>query len=455
MSDNKTSRQFKADATLKVFLEMIQGEASTYPWTNEELDNFSRWTGVGKDELKNKTHKELELLAPFVFTVVPRQEEIYIPIEPTRLEGFEPTTATAYVGGEPTDITTGEDGALKLTVGGLDIGKEVEIAIPAGYQFLGYEQNKILPEFFYCEKLLLMSRSVLHGISNGINGQSATMVYRAVSAVSPSLLEYIDKSDERVRFSHLFFTCGSLQTIPSVLFAGFTHCVDSMFYQTFCRCSNITAIPAGLFSSIKGSASSLFAGTFAQCNSLESVPDDLFAGVAGSASYMFASTFFECYKLAKLPADLFASVTGSAPYLFASTFQRCIGLATIPAGLFGGVRGNASAMFRGSFTECSSLQEIPSGLFSGVSGGANWMFDLTFKWCKSLTAIPSDLFAEVYGNLPMFKSTFSDCVSIEGETPTALGRKLWEIAKGEEYGTGCFKGCTKLSDYNEIPDNWK
>lgn len=429
MSENKTySRQFKADATLKVFLEMVQGEASTYPWSNEELDNFSRWTGIDKSDLKNKTGEELEKLAPFVMTVEAKKESIYVPFEPSALEDFVPISTKAYVNGEPIDIAISEDGTFKVEINGLKIGEEVEIAIPAGYQFLGWAHTKGLSAFYRCKELKLMSRAVLHGVSYDLNGKSSVLTYNTALTVSPTLLKYIDRGDDRVKFAYLFLGCSRLTSISEYLFAGFSKCVYNMFNSTFLDCSNLTSVPEGLFSDINGSAPSMFCSTFSSCRGLEAIPKGLFAGVKGSASHLFFNTFAHCYSLTTVPEGLFAGVEGNATYMMSHIFYSCKNILNIPSDLFSGVRGSAYGLFLQCFTLCESLQAIPEDLFAGIGSG-------------------KDPF--------VFTRVFAGCKSLKGATPKVQGKKLWELATGDKQGGGCFKGCTKLADYKEIPDNWK
>ena len=86
-----------------------------------------------------------------------------------------------------------------------------------------------------------------------------------------------------------------------------------------------------------------------------------------------------------------------------------------------------------------------------------------FKDCKDLTSIFIEGDLQINGTLNMTRM-FENCTSLTA-TPTYRGKKLWEwsgvqddygyvIAK-QIIGTECFKGCTQLADYNEIPDNWK
>ena len=86
-----------------------------------------------------------------------------------------------------------------------------------------------------------------------------------------------------------------------------------------------------------------------------------------------------------------------------------------------------------------------------------------FKDCKDLSSINIEGDLMINGTLNMTRM-FENCTSLTA-TPTYKGKKLWEwsgvqddygyvIAK-QIIGTECFKGCTQLADYNEIPDNWK
>ena len=87
--------------------------------------------------------------------------------------------------------------------------------------------------------------------------------------------------------------------------------------------------------------------------------------------------------------------------------------------------------FYDCFSNCTSLVSIPAGLFGG---------------CTAVT--------DFYG-------CFYDCTSLTGETPTDKnGNKLWERAGKPGYpeeinGADCFTNCAKLSDYSNIPSDWK
>ncbi|MBQ7055856.1 MAG: hypothetical protein IJN91_02905 [Alphaproteobacteria bacterium] len=238
------------------------------------------------------------------------------------------------------------------------------------------------------------------------------------------------------------------------------------FYETFYGAHNMTgAIPENLFSGISGApASYMFYSTFYDCNGLTSIPSDLFAGISGNpASYMFDSTFYGCSGLTSIPSDLFAGISGNpADYMFHSTFYGCSGLTSIPSDLFAGISGApASNMFYGTFYDCSGLTgAIPDGLFGNLSGApASSMFYSTFSGCSKLTSIPENLFGNISGTAKgvMFYRTFYNCTSLTGPSARINGQYLYEIwpdATSSQVGS-MYSGATGLSDYSNIPSNWK
>ena len=107
--------------------------------------------------------------------------------------------------------------------------------------------------------------------------------------------------------------------------------------------------------------------------------------------------------------------------------------------------------FEAAFYECSSLTSIPSDLFANCTNVSS--FAGTFYGCSSLTSIPSNLFANC-PNVLSFEETFFGCTSLTGNSI-----RLW--AEGREGitetqgGKQCYTDCTGLSDYDQIPENWK
>ncbi len=71
-----------------------------------------------------------------------------------------------------------------------------------------------------------------------------------------------------------------------------------------------------------------------------------------------------------------------------------------------------------------------------------------FQNCTSLKQIPADFFT----NIPEIfnvESMFENCTSLTGNAI-----ELWKNNKVTSY-ENCYKGCTNLSNYNEIPEGWK
>lgn len=104
----------------------------------------------------------------------------------------------------------------------------------------------------------------------------------------------------------------------------------------------------------------------------------------------------------------------------------------------------------------SKLQTIPADEFSNNKELVN--VSKVFLNSKELTNMPNFLENKKITN---FSQAFDGCSKLTGSTPTdENGYKLWQRAGKQGYpstinGEHCFRGCTQLDDYNEIPNNWK
>ena len=104
----------------------------------------------------------------------------------------------------------------------------------------------------------------------------------------------------------------------------------------------------------------------------------------------------------------------------------------------------------------SKLQTIPVDEFSNNKELVN--VSKVFLNSTELTNMPNFIENKKITN---FSRAFDGCSKLTGSTPTdENGYKLWQRAGKEGYpatinGQYCFRGCTLLDDYNEIPDNWK
>ena len=104
----------------------------------------------------------------------------------------------------------------------------------------------------------------------------------------------------------------------------------------------------------------------------------------------------------------------------------------------------------------SKLQTIPADEFSNNKELVN--VSKVFLNSTELTNMPNFLENKKITN---FSQAFDGCSKLTGSTPTdENGYKLWQRAGKQGYpstinGQHCFRGCTQLDDYDEIPNNWK
>ena len=264
---------------------------------------------------------------------------------------------------------------------------------------------------------------------------------RDLTSIPPELFAGFTEAGAYM-FNNTFENCTGLKSIPSELFANFTISASGMFYYTFNNCIGLTSIPKELFSSFTTGASSMFGYTFRYCTGLTSIPKELFSSFRNGAYRMFDSTFSGCSGLKSLPSELFASFTTGAKYMFNKTFWGA-GLISLPPDLFAGFTTGADHMFDSTFSSCNGLKSLPSGLFASFTTGADYMFDSTFSSCSGLKSLPSELFASfTTGADYMFKSTFHNCSSLISLQPDLFAGFTTGATR---MFNGTFYGCTGLT----------
>ncbi len=291
------------------------------------------------------------------------------------------------------------------------------------------------------------------------------------------------------------FSGTGITEIPEGFFDYATEATS--FDYTFGGCSELVSLPEGLFKNCTKVNS--FQRTFSSCTSLSELPADLFSGCPEVTTFELA--FYGCSALEKIPAGLFDACTKVVS--FEGTFGYCTSLTSIPAGLFARntqvkyvgtcARRNANTGYstagNGLFDRCTGLTEIPSSLFASFTE----LEDATYAFygCKGLTALPADLFstctslkyldytftncsgleslpASLFDNnrqLSEVTSLFESCTSLSGESPYTIisdGTKV-HLYERSNYNTEfvspssyiwCFRYCTGLSDYDEMPSHW-
>ncbi len=232
-----------------------------------------------------------------------------------------------------------------------------------------------------------------------------------------------------------FYGCSNLTTLPEE--TGKLTLVTS-FQSCFRGCSSLTIIPSGLFDN--NTIVTLFLYCFRNCTSLTAIPSNLFDNNILVIS--FQSCFQGCTSLTAIPSNLFDN--NILVISFQSCFQGCTSLTAIPSNLFDNniLVINVLSCFR----NCTSLTAIPSNLFDNNILVYN--FQNCFNKCNSLTSIPSGLF-DNNTIVTYFEACFSNCSTLTGLAPT-----LW-LREPEPTGTQCFYNATGLTNYGDIPVDWK
>lgn len=214
-----------------------------------------------------------------------------------------------------------------------------------------------------------------------------------------------------------------------------------VFDRTFLGCTGLTELPAGLFAHnsevdsfggetiyYEGTSYKEEKGLFAGCTALRSIPETLFAGNPQAEDFSMA--FLGCKSLTRIPAGFFDA--NSELEDLTSTFEGCTALETIPEGLFD--RNEKLSDLTDAFAACESLRTIPAGLFD-----RNRLILSFFR-------------------------TFAGCSALEGESPaTEIGDRIYHLYERAENpveftvpdGRYCYAGCTGLTDYGRIPEEWK
>ena len=313
--------------------------------------------------------------------------------------------------------------------------------------------------FYECTNLTTVEGPLFSGTLTPAERMFYNTFYNtAITEIPANLFGTLNGDGAPSMFDQTFYGCENLTTIDGPLLSGTLTPAERMFYRTFYNTA-LTEIPADLFAGISGApAVEMFYATFLGTDITE-IPDGLFAGIQGApAVSMFAGTFQGCTQLQSIPADLFAGIQGApAESMFYYTFYNTA-ITEIPADLFAGIQGApAQSMFSSTFQGCTQLQSIPADLFAGIQGApAESMFGYTFRDCTQLQSIPADLFAGISGPAAnhMFRYTFAYCTSLTGPSARINGQYLYEIWPNVSR-MYTYNGSTGLSDYAQIPSNWK
>lgn len=179
--------------------------------------------------------------------------------------------------------------------------------------------------------------------------------------------------------------------------------------------------------------------SFENCKSLDgNIPNNLFKNCTNVNSFM--NCFYGCTSITKIPNNLFENC--NKVNNFRGTFGNTQNLESIGNNIF---KSEQTVDFYQIFEGCYNLKNIPEDLFKNCPNTRS--FNCTFNRCTSLNEIPEGLFDNCK-NVEDFYNTFQGCANITGNAPN-----LWERTNVKN-SAGCFRGCNKLSNYNEIPTTW-
>ena len=154
--------------------------------------------------------------------------------------------------------------------------------------------------------------------------------------------------------------------------------------------------------------------------------------------------FSGCYNLTAIPSTL--TIPDSVANC-SRMFNGCSNLTTIPETL---IIPNSVTDCSYMFSGCRSLTTIPETLIIPNSvTNCSYMF----YSCRSLTSDISNIWPSTwnYTGTINISYMFNSCPKIVGTIPAD---KLWNSGKTFN-SRGCFTGCTSLTNYDEIPAEWK
>ena len=290
------------------------------------------------------------------------------------------------------------------------------------------------------------------------DGMDCLFVGSGIESIPAGLFVTCTEADS-TSFEGAFYGCPELKSVEGSIFPEVT--TITKMTQLFAFCPKLESIPADLFKPL-GAAKLRFTQTFEGCTSLKSLPAELFAH--NTATTHFAGTFTGCTALESVPENLLASCANLA--YVNRMFSGCTALKAVPEKLFAG--NPKIQTFEEAFLGCSALETLPEKLFSAIGTTTTSVtFANCFKGCSALTSLPAGLFDTVR-RISSINGCFEGCKSLTGESPyTVIGEEkvhLYERVQGEDFPrvpssksahAACFKGCTGLTDYATMPDEWK
>lgn len=245
----------------------------------------------------------------------------------------------------------------------------------------------------------------------------------------------LSKCGTLVSCNGIFYNCKNLVELPD----GFSipESVLNCAYM-FGGCESLTAIPESFqLPSNVSAVNSLFNG----CKALKSIP----AGFRFTNSVNNCNgVFYQCQSLETIPDGIFIpSGVQNCAYMFGD----CRTIKNLPSGL---QLPDTVTTTQNMFNGCSALESFPDGFHvpDSVTNSGGMFYN-----CSSLSSDVSNMFQDFSSGTKNVQLMFGRCSQITGTVPA---EKLWNNTGITWSNTsGCFNGCSGLTNYSEIPTGWK
>jgi hypothetical protein len=186
---------------------------------------------------------------------------------------------------------------------------------------------------------------------------------------------------------------------------------------------------------------------FFGCVNLTVIPGsndlDLVGGYTGLNEVTSFANFMRGTRITAIPADIFDFSPNATT--FTDTFSSIPTLTNVPTGLFDNV--TSATTFASCFFGCTALTSVPSNLFDTNINVVN--FSGTFRNCRSLTNVLQFTFNT---NVTIFNNLYN--MSSTANALTGTAPELWNRVPTPS-GTDAFNNCINLTNFAEIPLNFK
>lgn len=391
-----------------------------------------------------------------------------------------PNMVTRYL--TPLPQCVGADGTPSITLGRSYSNFHNALKQVPNDFFKSNTQIQNLLYFFAGSKLPAIPDGIFDGLVNLRNVGGLFWASKIQRILYPPFTK--EKHPNLTNIAGVFGGCGQLTDICDYLFYtldGVTN-IDQVFYNT----TNLESIPPHTFpgnntnsilscrgafslSGIKSfeqeeamfgniGSSGAWDYLFEKCPRLTSIPENLFEGATMHSMDGRNRIFQNSTALETVPANLFNNA--ELPKDVAGAFEGCTALKEIPEGFLDKVLTaddeiNVGGMFQG----CTSLTTIPANLLDSIPTEKTLSkieVGSMFKACTGLTSIPEGFLstlAQTRCNIISMNMMFDGCENLTGNAP-----EYWNVvnqSSATPIGYDCFRGCTNLSNYDSIPENWK